>query len=84
MKGSNIKKKKKKDIDYALKWTENLNEEWIVKINWEGIKGLILRHCGKLNFTYHGKLRPPQYMRYSFIPSVLWLVYCGSYILRQL
>ena len=33
---------------------------------WDRIKGLILQRCGKLNFTNHGKLRPPQ------------LMYCGA------
>ena len=27
---------------------------------WEGIKGLILRHCGKLNSTHPGELQQPQ------------------------
>ena len=39
------------------------------------IKGLILRRCGKLNFTYH---EVPQYTRYSFIHCVLRLLFCGS------
>ena len=34
----------------------------------EGIKGLILRHCGKQNFIYHGKLRLPQLV-YSGAPA---------------
>ena len=48
----------------------------------EGIKGLILRHCGKQNFIYHGKLRLPQHTRCrstrDIIPHVLRLMYCGS------
>ena len=49
---------------------------------WNSIKGLPLWRCCKLNSTHHGKLR-----RYSrlycgsfFIPHVLRLVYCGSYV----
>ena len=62
-----------------------------VKIFGDGIKGLQLRHCGKLNSTHHGKLQcrsrlycgatvhEPQLTRES---RVLRLVYCGSYISR--
>ena len=39
----------------------------------DGIKGLKLPRCGKLNFTYHGKLQ-----RRSTRDTLLSLVYCGS------
>ena len=32
---------------------------------WEGMKGHILRHCGKLNSTHPGERRQPQIMHYS-------------------
>ena len=51
---------------------------------WDGLKGLILRHCGKLNSTHAGKLRQPQQALLlvqcgcrSTRAAVL-LVYCGS------
>ena len=48
--------------------TASLLGRWIFG---DRLKGLILGHCGKLNFTYHSKLPPLQYRRYSFIPRVL-------------
>ena len=54
-------------------------------ISRDGIKGLQLRHCGKLNSTYHGKLRCRStraaiHERYIYIGRKKYLVYCGSYI----
>ena len=37
---------------------------------WDGLKGLKLQRCGKLNSTHVGKLWQPQ--------QALLLVYCGS------
>ena len=46
----------------------------------EGIKGHILRHCGKLNSTHPGELRKPQCTRWNVVYPALRLVHCGSYI----
>ena len=44
----------------------------------EGIKGLILGHCGKLNSTHPGKLRQPQQPQQP--QQSLLIVHCGSKI----
>ena len=62
-----------------------------LKYLWDCIKGLRLRHYGKLNSTHHGKLRcrsvsctvAPQQTSHSRrgikrVSRVLRLVYCGS------
>ena len=70
-------------ISMVLKiWFWNLRA-----ISWDGLKGLILRRCGKLNSTHTGKLQLLQYMSRStwdtFYPScttacVLRLMYCSD------
>ena len=55
-----------------------------IKTNlWDRIKGLKLRHFGKVNFTYHGKLRHRSRSSTAAIyiaamAAVYGLVYCGD------
>ena len=46
--------------DFIVLKIDNIGYTIVVVNKGDGIKGLILWRCGKLNSTHHGKLRQPQ------------------------